>query len=88
MHVTFMDTGVAFLAAMLILPAMYVAKHNGVTIFDADGNLLSSDTLVFTVLPALFATMGAAAHIVAIIFFALLSVAALGSRSSNQLYCG
>jgi NSS family neurotransmitter:Na+ symporter len=81
-HVTFMDTGVAFLAAMLILPAMYVAKHNGVTIFDADGNLLSSDTLVFTVLPALFATMGAAEHVVAIIFFALMSVAALTSAMS------
>lgn len=78
-HVTCMDTGVAFLAAMLILPAMYVAKHNGVTIFDTDGNLLSSDTLVFTVLPALFATMGAAQHIIAIIFFALMSVAALTS---------
>ena len=81
-QVTLMDTGVAFLAAMLILPAMYVAKHNGVTIFDADGNLLSSDTLVFTVLPALFATMGAAEHIVAIIFFALMSVAALTSAIS------
>ncbi len=78
-HVTCMDTGVAFLAAMLILPAMYVAKHNGVTIFDTDGNLLSSDTLVFTVLPALFATMGAAQHIIATIFFALMSVAALTS---------
>jgi len=81
-HVTFMDTGVAFLAAMLILPAMYVAKHNGVTIFDASGNLLSSDTLVFTVLPALFSTMGAAEHTVAIIFFALMSVAALTSAIS------
>lgn len=78
-HVTCMDTGVAFLAAMLILPAMYVAKYNGVTIFDVDGNLLSSDTLVFTVLPALFATMGGAQHIIAIIFFALMSVAALTS---------
>ncbi|CAM2927146.1 Sodium-dependent transporter [Moritella viscosa] len=81
-QVTFMDTGVAFLAAMLILPAMYVAKHNGVVIFDADGNLLSSDTLVFTVLPALFATMGVVEHIVAIIFFALMSVAALTSAIS------
>ena len=81
-QVTFIDTGVAFLAAMLILPAMYVAKHNGVIIFDADGNLLSSDTLVFTVLPALFATMGAVEHIVAIIFFALMSVAALTSAIS------
>lgn len=81
-QVTFMDTSVAFLAAMLILPAMYVAKHNGVTIFDEQGNLLSSDTLVFTVLPSLFATMGAMQHVVATIFFALMSVAALTSAMS------
>lgn len=81
-QVTFMDTGVAFIAAMLILPAMYVAKHNGVTIFDDAGNLLSSDTLVFTVLPSLFDTMGSAKYVVSTIFFALMSVAALTSAIS------
>lgn len=78
-QVTLMDTAVAFVAGMVILPAMYVASHNGVEIFAADGSLLSSDTLVFTVLPALFETMGAAQYPVSILFFALLFVAALTS---------
>ena len=33
-YVTLMDTSVAFLAAMMIIPAMYVAQHNGVVIFE------------------------------------------------------
>ncbi|MGL4833280.1 MAG: sodium-dependent transporter, partial [Shewanella sp.] len=51
--VAFADSGIAFLAALLIIPAMYVAQHNGVTIVNAEGNLIDSDTLVFSVLPAL-----------------------------------
>ncbi|MGO1247522.1 MAG: sodium-dependent transporter [Oceanisphaera sp.] len=81
-QVTLLDTGVAFMAGMLILPAMYVAQHNGVTIFADDGSLLSSDTLVFSVLPALFNTMGAAQYPVAFAFFLLMIVAALTSAIS------
>ncbi len=78
-QVTLMDTAVAFIAGLVILPAMYVAAHNGVEIFAEDGSLLSSSTLVFTVLPALFETMGAAQYPAEILFFALLIVAALTS---------
>ncbi|MGO4998748.1 sodium-dependent transporter [Oceanisphaera sp. W20_SRM_FM3] len=81
-QVTLLDTGVAFMAGLLILPAMYVAQHNGVTIFADDGSLLSSDTLVFSVLPALFNTMGAAQYPVAFAFFMLMIVAALTSAIS------
>ena len=81
-QVTLLDTGVAFMAGLLILPAMYVAQHNGVTIFADDGSLISSDTLVFSVLPALFNTMGAAQYPVALAFFVLMIVAALTSAIS------
>lgn len=77
-----LDTSVAFLAGLLILPAMFVAQNNGVEIYAADGTLLSSDTLVFTVLPAMFDTMGTAGSILAIGFFALMVIAALTSSIS------
>ncbi|MGL6122017.1 MAG: sodium-dependent transporter [Shewanella sp.] len=77
------DSGIAFLAAFLIIPAMYVAQHNGVEIFSAEGKLLDSDALVFTVLPALFSTLGATANlIISVVFFVLLIIAGLTSAIS------
>ena len=81
-QVTLMDTGVAFLAGLLIIPAMYAGLHNGVVIFDETGALLSSDTLVFDVLPALFATMGGARYFISFMFFFLMVIAALTSSIS------
>lgn len=82
-YVTLMDTSVAFLAALMIIPAMYVAQHNGVQIFAADGSLLNSDTLVFTVLPALFDTLGGnLQYILALVFFILMTIAGLTSAIS------
>ena len=82
-YVTLMDTSVAFLAALMIIPAMYVAQHNGVQIFAADGSLLNSDTLVFTVLPALFDTLGGnLQYILAFVFFMLMTIAGLTSAIS------
>lgn len=80
--VSLVDIGVAVLAGLLIIPAMYVALHNGVQIFADDGRLLSEDTLIFTVLPSLFATMGFVGGIVASAFFLLMSIAALTSSIS------
>ena len=77
-----LDTSVALLAGLLIIPAMTVAQANGVTIYSADGSLLNSDTLVFTVLPALFDSMGAAGGWVAMAFYGLMSIAALTSSIS------
>ncbi|MCL1141373.1 sodium-dependent transporter [Shewanella gaetbuli] len=82
-YVTLTDTSVAFFAALMIIPAMYVAQHNGVQIFAEDGSLLNADTLVFTVLPALFDTFSGASHyILAIVFFSLMTIAGLTSAIS------
>ncbi|MDP2713255.1 sodium-dependent transporter [Rheinheimera sp.] len=80
--VSLVDIGVAVLAGLLIIPAMYVALNNGVQIFAENGRLLSEDTLIFTVLPSLFATMGVVGGIVAFAFFLLMSIAALTSSIS------
>lgn len=80
--VALVDIGVAFLAGLLIIPAMYVALHNGVEIFSASGELISGDSLIFAVLPALFETMGSAGNMVALAFFVLMVVAALTSSIS------
>jgi NSS family neurotransmitter:Na+ symporter len=80
--VTLSDVSIAVLAGFLVLPAMYVAQHNGISIFTESGTLLSEDTLIFTVLPALFDTMGSAGTIVALAFFFLMSIAALTSSIS------
>lgn len=82
LQITLLDTGVAFLAGLVILPAMFVAMKNGVTIYGEDGSLLSSDTLVFTVLPALFDTMGPIGLVMALVFFVLMGIAALTSSIS------
>ncbi len=80
--VSLVDIGVAILAGMLIIPAMYVALHSGVTIFKEDGSLINGDSLIFTVLPALFDTMGTMGIVVAFAFFALMVIAALTSSIS------
>ncbi|QFU76114.1 sodium-dependent transporter [Halioglobus maricola] len=80
--VTLVDISIAVMAGFLVLPAMYVALHNGVEIFTATGALISEDTLIFTVLPELFSTMGFAGLIVSFTFFFLMSIAALTSSIS------
>ncbi len=80
--VTLVDILIAVLAGFLVLPAMYVALHNGVEIFSATGELISEDTLIFTVLPELFATMGFTGIVVSFTFFFLMSTAALTSSIS------
>ena len=80
--VTLVDIGIAVLAGLLIIPAMYVAQKNGVQIYDAAGNLIAEDTLIFTVLPALFDTMGKGGLFVSFAFFVLMSIAALTSSIS------
>ncbi|KZN36917.1 transporter [Pseudoalteromonas luteoviolacea S2607] len=81
-YVTLIDVFIAFVAGMLIIPAMYVAQAQGVEIFSASGELLSEDTLVFQVLPALFESMGGIGIYIGFAFFALMSIAALTSSIS------
>ncbi|GLR70136.1 sodium-dependent transporter [Agaribacter marinus] len=80
--VALVDIGVAILAGMLIIPAMYVALHNGVSILDEGGNLISGPTLIFQVLPSLFDSIGYVGTIVASAFFLLMVIAALTSSIS------
>nr|WP_086939596.1 sodium-dependent transporter [Thaumasiovibrio occultus] len=81
-QVAMIDTGIAFIAGLLILPAMFVAQNNGVAIYDDNGSLLQSGGLVFSVLPAMFGTMGGMGLAVAFVFFALMVIAALTSSIS------
>ena len=76
------DIGIAVLAGMLVIPAMYVAQSNGVTIFDESGQLIESGRLIFNVLPSLFEVMGFAGIITSLVFFVLMSIAALTSSIS------
>ena len=80
--VTLVDISIAVISGFLVIPAMYVALHNGVEIFDSAGALISEDRLIFTVLPELFATMGVAGTFVSFTFFFLMSIAALTSSIS------
>lgn len=80
--VTVLDVGLAFVAGLLIIPAMYVAQQYGITIFADNGQLLAGDRLIFTVLPALFEHMGSIGIVVALAFFVLMSLASLTSSIS------
>lgn len=80
--VALVDIGVAVIAGMLIIPAMYVALNNGVEIFTDDGALIQGDTLIFKVLPALFDTIGSVGVFVSFIFFSLMAIAAVTSSIS------
>jgi len=81
-QVALVDVGIAVLAGFLILPAMYVADARGLAIFNDAGGLISEDTLIFSVLPALFETMEGAGIWLATAFFALMSIAAVTSSIS------
>lgn len=86
MQVTLVDTAVAFIAGLVVMPAMFVAMQKGVQIYSESGALLSSDTLVFTVLPLMFDSLGILGQIFAVVFFLLLTIAALTS-SISMLEC-
>jgi NSS family neurotransmitter:Na+ symporter len=80
--VTLTDTSVAFLAGLLVLPAIFVAQHLGVTIYAESGNLIAGPDLIFQVLPALFNGMGGTGLLAALAFFVLMSIAAVTSSIS------
>lgn len=80
--VTLVDAGIAFIAGLLIIPAIYVAKEHGATIFNDSGELIAGPDLIFQVLPALFNSMGEVGVLVALAFFVLMSIASLTSSIS------
>lgn len=65
------DTGVAFLAGMMIIPAVYV--------FSGTEGMASGPSLMFISLPKVFAAMGGAGRVVGIVFFVMVAFAALTS---------
>lgn len=68
------DTVIAFLAGMLIVPAVYV--------FMGTEGMKSGPSLMFVSLPKVFIAMGAPGRIVGILFFAMVLFAALTSAVS------
>ncbi len=80
--VALLDVGIAVLAGLLILPAMYVALGAGVQIFDANGGLIAGPGLIVSVLPELFNNMGTVGVFVALAFFLLMTIASLTSSIS------
>jgi NSS family neurotransmitter:Na+ symporter len=77
-----LDTFIAFLAGLLIIPALFVAQHAGQDVFN-NGHLIGEGQLIFQILPSLFSSMGTTGLIVAFSFFILLSIAALTSTIST-----
>ena len=80
--ITLLDTCIAFMAGLLIIPALYVAQEAGQQVFQGD-NLIGEGQLIFNILPELFSSMGNIGMVVAIGFFSLLSIAALTSTISS-----
>ncbi len=77
-----LDTFIAFMAGLLIIPALFVAQHAGQQVF-VDHHLIGEGQLIFQILPSLFSSMGDIGLVVAIAFFSLLSIAALTSTISS-----
>ncbi|MGK0499372.1 MAG: NSS family neurotransmitter:Na+ symporter [Oceanicoccus sp.] len=80
--VTLVDAGIAFIAGMLIIPAIFVAQKYGATIYTDGGQLIAGPDLIFQVLPVLFDSMGEVGLYVAFAFFMLMSIASLTSSIS------
>ena len=80
--ITALDTCIAFLAGLLIIPALFVAQEAGQQVFQ-DGNLIGEGQLIFNILPELFNSMGNIGLVVSCAFFSLLSIAALTSTISS-----
>ncbi len=69
------DTVVAFLAGVMIIPAVYVFMGR-------EGLAASGPSLMFVTLPKVFEEMGFAGHVVGALFFAMVFFAALTSAVS------
>ena len=68
------DTGVALLAGMMIIPAIYV--------FSGVEGMQSGPSLMFVSLPKVFASMGKIGVVIGIVFFFMILLAALTSNIS------
>jgi len=82
LSITALDTCIAFMAGLLIIPALFVAQEAGQQVFQ-NNELVGEGQLIFHILPELFNSMGDIGLLVAFGFFALLSIAALTSTISS-----
>lgn len=69
------DTAVAFLAGVMIIPAVY-------TFMGTEGMAASGPSLMFVSLPKVFAAMGKAGNVIGALFFAMVLFAAITSAMS------
>ena len=76
------DIGVSFLAGLMIVPAAFVAMGSGEAVA-----AISGPSLMFVILPTVFADMGGAATVVGFLFFLLVLFAALTSAISLTETC-
>lgn len=76
------DLGVSFLAGLMIVPAAFVAMGSGDAVAAKSG-----PSLMFVILPEVFAQMGGAAQFVGFLFFLLVLFAALTSGISLMETC-
>ena len=81
-YVALIDTGIAFLAGLLIIPAMFVAQHRGIAIYSSENTLIAGPDLILQTLPSLFNSLGFAGAFIGLVFFLLLTIAALTSSIS------
>lgn len=77
-----LDTFIAFIAGLLIIPALFVALHNGQQVFE-NGKLIGQGQLIFQILPSLFSSFGFIGLLLTFTLFTLLSIAALTSTISS-----
>ncbi len=73
-QVELFDTGVALLAGMMIIPAVFV--------FSGTEGMAQGPGLMFVSLPRVFASMGVAGYVIGAVFFIMVSFAALTSSVS------
>ncbi|MEG0017051.1 MAG: sodium-dependent transporter [Gordonibacter sp.] len=76
------DIGVSFLAGLMIVPAAFVAMGSGDAVAAKSG-----PSLMFVILPEVFAQMGGASQFVGFLFFLLVLFAALTSGISLMETC-
>lgn len=76
------DLGVSLLAGLMIVPAAFVALGSGTAVAENAG-----PSLMFVILPGVFADMGSAATIIGFVFFLLVVFAALTSAISIAEAC-
>lgn len=77
-----LDTLIAFLAGMLVIPALFVAQTYGYTIM-SNGELVGRSELIFDVLPKLFNNLGTTGTLIGFSFFTLLAIASLTSTIAS-----